>query len=60
MFAGQPSHDAATYRRDVGRERLELDGTGYRNAEVELDARQLLENIRKVQRDSNIPLSTAR
>ena len=57
VFAGQPSHDAATYRRDVGRERLELDGTGYRNAEVELDARQLLENIRKVQRDSNIPLS---
>ena len=57
VFAGQPSHDAAAYRRDVGRERLELDGTGYRNAEVELDARQLLENIRKVQRDSNIPLS---
>ena len=56
VFAGQPSHDPAAYRRDVGRER-QLDETGYRNAEVELDARQLLENIRKVQRESNIPLS---
>ena len=57
VFAGQPSHDPAAYRRDVGRERLELDETGYRNAEVELDAKQLLENIRQVQRESNIPLS---
>ena len=57
VFAGQPSHDPAVYRRDVGRERLKLDETGYRNAEVELDARQLLENIRKVQRESNIPQS---
>ena len=57
VFAGQPSHDTAAYRRDVGRGRLELDEIGYRNAEVELDARQLLENIRKVQRESNIPLS---
>lgn len=57
VFAGQPSHDAAAYRRDVGRGRLELDEMGYRNAKVELDARQLLENIRKVQRESNIPLS---
>ena len=57
VFAGQPSHDPAAYRRDVGRERLDFEETGYRNAEVELDARQLLENIRKVQRESNIPLS---
>lgn len=57
VFAGQPSHDPATYRRDVGRERLDFEDTGYRNAEVELDTRQLLENIRKVQRESNIPLS---
>ena len=57
VFAGQPSHDPAAYRRDVGRERLDFEDTGYRNAEVELDARQLLENIRKVQRESNIPLS---
>ena len=57
VFAGQPSHDSAAYRRDVGRERLDFDETGYRNTEVELDARQLLENIRKVQRESNIPLS---
>ena len=57
VFAGQPSHDGAAYRRDVGRERLELDEIGYRNAEVELDARQLLENIRQVQREGNIPLS---
>lgn len=57
VFAGQPSHDPAAYRCDVGRERLNFEETGYRNAEVELDARQLLENIRKVQRESNIPLS---
>ena len=57
VFAGQPSHDSAAYRRDVGRERLDFEETGYRNAEVELDARQLLENIRKVQHESNIPLS---
>ena len=57
VFAGQPSHDPAAYRRDVGRERLDFEETGYRNAEVELNARQLLENIRKVQRESNIPLS---
>ena len=57
VFAGQPSHDPAAYRRDVGRERLDFEETGYRNVEVELDARQLLENIRKVQRESNIPLS---
>ena len=57
VFAGQPSHDAAAYRRDVGRGRLDFEETGYRNVEVELDARQLLENIRKVQRESNIPLS---
>ena len=57
VFAGQPSHDPAAYRRDVGRERLDFEETGYRNAEVELDARLLLENIRKVQRESNIPLS---
>lgn len=57
VFVGQPSHDPAAYRRDVGRERLDFEETGYRNAEVELDARQLLENIRKVQRESNIPLS---
>lgn len=57
VFTGQPSHDAATYRRDIGRERLEFDEIGYRNAEVELDGKQLLDNIRKVQRENNIPLS---
>ena len=57
VFAGQPSRDPAAYRRDVGRERLGLDEIGYRNAEVELDARQLLDNIRKMQHESNIPLS---
>lgn len=56
VFAGQPSYDPAAYRRNVGHQR-QFDETGYRNAEVELDARQLLENIRKVQRGSNIPLS---
>lgn len=57
VFVGQPSHDPAAYRRDVGRERLDFEETGYRNAELELETRQLLENIRKVQRESNIPLS---
>ncbi len=57
VFAGQPSRDLAAYRRDAGRERIDFDETGYRNAEVELDASRLLENIRNVQRESNIPLS---
>ena len=57
VFAGQPSHDPAAYRRDMGSGKLDYEETGYRNAEVELDARQLLENIRKVQRGSDIPLS---
>ena len=57
VFTGQPSHNPAVYRRDVGREHLELDEIGYRNAEVELDQKQLIENIRQVQRESDIPLS---
>ena len=57
VFAGQPSRDPAAYRLDMGRGQLAFEEIGYRNAEVELDPRQLLENIRKVQRESNIPLS---
>lgn len=56
VFTGQTSRNPMSYRRDVGRER-ELDEVGYRNSEVELDARQLLENIRQAQREGNIPLS---
>ena len=57
VFAGQPSHAPAAYRRDVGHGRIEFDEIGYSNVEVELDTKQLLENIRQVQRESNIPLS---
>ena len=57
VFAGQQSHDSAAYRRDLGHGQQELYDIGYRNAGVELDSKQLLDNIRKVQSESNIPLS---
>ena len=65
VFAGQPSMDNLTYRRDLGRQALhhqtsiydaEIE-TGYRNNEVQLTTSQLLENIHKVQALGDIKLS---
>ncbi|PXW33696.1 UNVERIFIED_CONTAM: type III restriction enzyme [Williamsia faeni] len=62
VFAGQPKHDGISYRIDPGRrqrtgeEPLYADA-GLRNAEIALTGAQLLENVHKVQRSRNLPLS---
>ena len=60
VFAGQPSHDNALYRRDLGKfhqHRIDEDESGYRNHDIELSSQQLLENIRKIQAVSDLSLS---
>ena len=63
VFAGQPSKTNAQYRRDMGKQKQQLKAefeeeyVGYRNAEVELNANQLLENIHHQQVQNDIPLS---
>ncbi|MBO6250805.1 MAG: DEAD/DEAH box helicase family protein [Muribaculaceae bacterium] len=57
VFNGQPSHDSAMlYRRDLGHKKGyysgihdEEESAGYRNHEVELSSKQLLDNINAVQ-----------
>ena len=65
VFAGQPSMDNLTYRRDLGKQAVhhqtsiydaEIE-TGYRNCDVQLTSTQLLENIHKVQAIGDIKLS---
>lgn len=62
VFAGQPNRDPWKYRRDLGKIasgtiREMLDDDGYRNADVELTAAQLLENLHAVQTAAGVPLS---
>ena len=63
VFAGQPSKTNAQYRRDLGKQKQQLraefeeEFVGYRNADVELNANQLLENIHHQQVQNDIPLS---
>ena len=63
VFAGQPSKTNAQYRRDLGKQKQQLraefeeEYVGYRNADVELNANQLLENIHHQQVQNDIPLS---
>ena len=62
VFAGQPSKTNAQYRRDIGKIEagtivFEDDYMGWRNNDVELNDRQLLENIHKQQVEGNIPQS---
>lgn len=61
VFAGQPCHDGTQYRRDLGDGPINIfddgDDTGYRNHDVELSSKQLLDNIRKIQAGSDLPLS---
>lgn len=61
VFAGQPSKTNAQYRRDLGNTNGRIvydeDYVGWRNNDVELNDRQLLENIKKMQVESNIPQS---
>ena len=62
VFAGQPNRDPGKYRRDLGKikdgtVREMLDDDGYRNADVELSAKQLLDNLHAVQTTAGVPLS---
>ncbi|MGX4710480.1 type III restriction-modification system endonuclease [Rhodococcus ruber] len=62
VFAGQPKRDGISYRIDPGRRRRTgeeslYSDSGLRNAEIALTGAQLLENVHKVQRSRNLPLS---
>lgn len=61
VFAGQPSKTNAQYRRDLGKTKgrivYEEEYVGWRNADVELSDKQLLDNIKQLQVDGNIPQS---
>lgn len=63
VFAGQPSKSNAEYLRDLGKTagRIVYDNeyVGWRNADVELTDKQLLDNIKQTQTDGNIPQSKA-
>lgn len=61
VFAGQPSKTNAQYRRDLGKTNGRIvydeENVGWRNADVELTDKQLLDNIKQMQVDGNIPQS---
>ncbi len=58
-FAGQPKSSGLTYRMDPGAEQdINLEYTGFRNAEIAIPEDRLLENIQKVQRERNLPQSS--
>ncbi len=65
VFRGQPMRGPRHYRRDVGRDPsgqqriiTEEEEAGYRNADVELDSKQLLANIREIQAHNYITPSS--
>jgi len=65
VFAGQPTMDNLTYRRDLGKQSTNRQTsiydadieTGYRNSEVQLTPKELLANIHKAQILGDIKLS---
>lgn len=65
VFAGQPTMDNLTYRRDLGKQVANRQTsiydtdieTGYRNSEVQLTSKELLANIHKAQVLGDIKLS---
>ena len=62
IFTGQPNRDPSKYRRDLGKRgsgviRFDGDDDGYRNADVELASKQLLNNLHSVQTLAGVPLS---
>ena len=57
-FAGQPNLSGVSYRMDPGSAPSIIE-TGFRNAELTLSRKELLENIRKVQLRQNLPVSRA-
>ncbi len=64
VFRGQPKQNPKHYRRDIGKIAKgsifsEDEEAGYRNADVELDKKQLLDNIREMQiRNQIVPSTT--
>lgn len=63
VFSGQPFQDLAKFRRDLGESPKDLlenayDDEGYRNADIQLTDKQILENLNSQQAASRIPLST--
>lgn len=64
VFRGQPKRDPKHYRRDIGKIATgsifsEEEEAGYRNADVEIDKKQLLDNIRDIQIQNQIVPSTS-
>ncbi|MGP1596478.1 MAG: DEAD/DEAH box helicase family protein [Prevotella denticola] len=61
VFSGQPSKTETKYLRSLGKTdgkiTYEEEYIGFRNNELELDRRQLLDNIHRIQGIGNIPLS---
>lgn len=63
VFRGQPKRDPKHYCRDIGKATKHIfsdaEDAGYRNADVELDKKQLLSNIRETQvRNQIVPSTT--
>ncbi len=64
VFRGQPKRDPKHYRRDIGKIAKgsifsEEEEAGYHNADVELDKKRLLDNIRDIQIQNQIVPSTS-
>ena len=61
-FKGQSFHaNGSRYRVDPGRandNQMNLDDSGFRNADISLTPLELLENIQAVQRESSLPISS--
>ncbi len=67
VFAGQPKYDGVSYRIDPGQVKATTPAalfemgppadSGLRNAEIALTGPQLLDNVHRVQRVRNLPLS---
>ncbi len=61
IFIGQPNRDPSKYRRDLGKLQSTMqeliDDDCYRNADVELSSKQLLENLHSVQTTAGVSLS---
>lgn len=61
VFQGQPKYEPLSYIRDLGKnyqQSIDENGDiGYKNAVIQLSNDQLLDNIRKLQSQSNIKMS---
>lgn len=59
-FAGQPMTSGLIYRIDPGRAaQVSAFDEGFTNADLVLSEAQILENIQKVQRRQNLPVSSS-